>query len=259
MIKVNHLVYSYQEKKVLNDISVVFPDSGFIVILGKSGSGKTTFLSLLCHVLPLQEGTIEGNERDRISYVFQSPLLLNYMDVKENISFPLLLRNEIDVDKKVEEALSNVGLEGYEKREVTTLSGGEKMRVSLARSLVLDKEVLILDEPTGQLDEKSSLSIYSILKEISKAKLVIMVSHDERNSFELADSVYELEEGRLVTISEKKEDSKYIQKGSQEKKKEKHVSFRHALHLQYKYLKSKRTRILVSSLFIVIMSGVLRI
>lgn len=252
LIKINHLSYSYQDKKVLNDISVAFPDSGFIVILGKSGSGKTTFLSLLCHTLPLKEGTIEGNDRDKFSYVFQSPLLLPYMDVKDNISFPLLLKDEIDVDRKVKEVLKQVGLEDYEKRDVTTLSGGEKMRVSLARSLILDKEILILDEPTGQLDENSSKAIYSILKEISKSKLVIMVSHDEENSFQIADRLYELEQGTLVLRTENKIESSSKLNQKQEEKKGRHIFFRKALSLQFQYLKSKRKRILISSLFLIL-------
>ncbi len=252
LIKINHLSYSYQDKKVLNDISVSFPDSGFIVILGKSGSGKTTFLSLLTHVLPLKEGTIEGNERERFSYVFQSPLLLPYMDVKDNVSFPLVLKNEIDIDKKVKEVLKKVDLENYEKRDVTTLSGGEKMRVSLARSLILNKDVLILDEPTGQLDEKSSKAIYSILKEISKTKLVIMVSHDEKNSFIIADALYELEEGKLILRNENKKENSLKSIEKQEEKKGGHVSFKKAISLQYQYLKSKRKRILISSLFLVL-------
>lgn len=194
MIQVNHVSYSYQEKEVLKDISVSFPDNGFVVLLGKSGSGKTTFLSLLCHVLSLQKGEIKGNEREKISLVFQSSLLLPYLRVKDNVSFPLLLKNKNDIDTKVKESLMKVGLED---RDVTTLSGGEKMRVSIARALVLDKPVLILDEPTGQLDEKTSLDIYSILKEIAKDHLVLMVSHDEKNSFLLADVLYELKDGRL--------------------------------------------------------------
>lgn len=252
LIKINHLSYSYQDKKVLNDISVTFPDSGFIVILGKSGSGKTTFLSLLCHTLPLKEGTIEGNERDKISYVFQSPLLLPYMDVKANIAFPLLLKDEADVDRKVKEVLKQVNLENYEKRDVTTLSGGEKMRVSLARSLILDKDIIILDEPTGQLDENSSKAIYSILKEISKSKLVIMVSHDEENSFQIADRLYELEQGTLVLRTENKIGSRSKRNQKQEEKKGRHISFRKSLSLQFQYLKSKRKRILISSVFLVL-------
>ena len=138
MIQVNHVSYSYQEKEVLKDISVSFPDNGFVVLLGKSGSGKTTFLSLLCHVLSLQKGEIKGNEREKISLVFQSSLLLPYLRVKDNVSFPLLLKNKNDIDIKVKESLMKVGLEGFEDRDVTTLSGGEKMRVSIARALVLD-------------------------------------------------------------------------------------------------------------------------
>lgn len=251
MIQVNHVSYSYQEKEVLKDISVSFPDNGFVVLLGKSGSGKTTFLSLLCHVLSLQKGEIKGNEREKISLVFQSSLLLPYLRVKDNVSFPLLLKNKNDIDTKVKESLMKVGLEGLEDRDVTTLSGGEKMRVSIARALVLDKPVLILDEPTGQLDEKTSLDIYSILKEIAKDHLVLMVSHDEKNSFLLADVLYELKDGRLNVL--KTDDSKSDRTTDQrEKEKSKSISLRNALSLQWKYIRSKKRRVILSCLFLVL-------
>ena len=251
MIQVNHVSYSYQEKEVLKDISVSFPDNGFVVLLGKSGSGKTTFLSLLCHVLSLQKGEIKGNEREKISLVFQSSLLLPYLSVKDNVSFPLLLKNKNDIDTKVKESLMKVGLEGFEDRDVTTLSGGEKMRVSIARALVLDKPVLILDEPTGQLDEKTSLDIYSILKEIAKDHLVLMVSHDEKNSFLLADVLYELKDGRLNVL--KTDDSKSDRTTDQkEKEKSKSISLKNALSLQWKYIRSKKRRVILSCLFLVL-------
>lgn len=251
MIQVNHVSYSYQEKEVLKDISVSFPDNGFVVLLGKSGSGKTTFLSLLCHVLSLQKGEIKGNEREKISLVFQSSLLLPYLSVKDNVSFPLLLKNKNNIDTKVKESLMKVGLEGFEDRDVTTLSGGEKMRVSIARALVLDKPVLILDEPTGQLDEKTSLDIYSILKEIAKDHLVLMVSHDEKNSFLLADVLYELKDGRLNVL--KTDDSKSDRTTDQrEKEKSKSISLRNALSLQWKYIRSKKRRVILSCLFLVL-------
>ena len=251
MIQVNHVSYSYQEKEVLKDISVSFPDNGFVVLLGKSGSGKTTFLSLLCHVLSLQKGEIKGNEREKISLVFQSSLLLPYLRVKDNVSFPLLLKNKNDIDIKVKESLMKVGLEGFEDRDVTTLSGGEKMRVSIARALVLDKPILILDEPTGQLDEKTSLDIYSILKEIAKDHLVLMVSHDEKNSFLLADVLYELKDGRLNVL--KTDDSKSDRTTDQrEKEKSKSISLRNALSLQWKYIRSKKRRVILSCLFLVL-------
>ena len=251
MIQVNHVSYSYQEKEVLKDISVSFPDNGFVVLLGKSGSGKTTFLSLLCHVLSLQKGEIKGNEREKISLVFQSSLLLPYLSVKDNVSFPLLLKNKNDIDIKVKESLMKVGLEGFEDRDVTTLSGGEKMRVSIARALVLDKSVLILDEPTGQLDEKTSLDIYSILKEIAKDHLVLMVSHDEKNSFFLADVLYELKDGRLNVL--KTDDSKSDRTTDQkEKEKSQSISLRNALSLQWKYIRSKKRRVILSCLFLVL-------
>lgn len=251
MIQVNHVSYSYQEKEVLKDISVSFPDNGFVVLLGKSGSGKTTFLSLLCHVLSLQKGEIKGNEREKISLVFQSSLLLPYLSVKDNVSFPLLLKNKNDIDNKVKESLMKVGLEGFEDRDVTTLSGGEKMRVSIARALVLDKPILILDEPTGQLDEKTSLDIYSILKEIAEDHLVLMVSHDEKNAFLLADVLYELKDGRLNVL--KADDSKFFLSTDKIKhERSKSISLKNALSLQWKYISSKKRRVIISCIFLVL-------
>lgn len=251
MIQVNHVSYSYQEKEVLKDISVSFPDNGFVVLLGKSGSGKTTFLSLLCHVLSLQKGEIKGNEREKISLVFQSSLLLPYLSVKDNVSFPLLLKNKNYIDNKVKESLMKVGLEGFEDRDVTTLSGGEKMRVSIARALVLDKPILILDEPTGQLDEKTSLDIYSILKEIAEDHLVLMVSHDEKNAFLLADVLYELKDGRLNVL--KADDSKsFLSTDKIKHERSKSISLKNALSLQWKYISSKKRRVILSCIFLVL-------
>ena len=251
LIQVNHVFYSYQEKEVLKDISVSFPDNGFVVLLGKSGSGKTTFLSLLCHVLSLQKGEIRGNEREKISLVFQSSLLLPYLNVKDNVSFPLLLKNKDEIDRRVKNALIKVGLDGFEERNVPTLSGGEKMRVSIARALVLDKPILILDEPTGQLDEKTSLDIYSILKEIAKDHLVLMVSHDEKNAFALADVLYELKKGQLNVLKTNGFESVQTTNNIKHKK-SKSISLKNAMSLQLKYVKSKKGRVILSCVFLVL-------
>ncbi|MDY5971156.1 MAG: ATP-binding cassette domain-containing protein, partial [Candidatus Enterosoma sp.] len=148
------------------------------MILGRSGEGKTTFLSLLQGVLTPNKGRVEM-EDEVITQVFQSPLLIDYLNVKENILLPLSFqgKKEKEEEESVKEALSRVNLSGFEERMPKTLSGGESMRVSIARALVQKSTVLLLDEPTGQLDETNSKEIYTLLKELSKEMILIVVTH----------------------------------------------------------------------------------
>ncbi len=244
---INHVSFSYGEKEILHDISATFPEKGFVVLLGKSGSGKTTLLSLLSHTLPLKQGTITGNERESIAYVFQSPLLLDYLNVRENVLLFLKMNGKEVDGKKVDETLERLGILSLEKRDVVSLSGGEKMRVSLARALLLDTPILILDEPTGQLDGKTTEEINALLKELSKDRLLLMVTHDEKSADMLADSLYLLKDGKLIQ-----------KKGTEEKTKDERTKpqkgqgmhYQDILSLTLSFLRKKKIRILFSSLFL---------
>ena len=165
MVNISHISFSFGEKNIIDNLSYSFQRDGFYVILGRSGEGKTTFLSLLQGVLTPNKGRIEI-EDEVITQVFQSPLLIDYLNVKENILLPLTLqgKKEKEEEESVKEALSRVNLSGFEERMPKTLSGGESMRVSIARALVQKSTVLLLDEPTGQLDETNSKEIYTLLK-----------------------------------------------------------------------------------------------
>lgn len=235
-------------KSIFKNLTFDLPDTGFIVLLGKSGSGKTTLLSLLKGELLPTEGTIEGNQEE-IGMVYQSPLLLDYLTVKENILLPLILSGNEDryQEERFQDILRKVHLEGFEEKMPDTLSGGEKMRVSIARALSKENQILILDEPTGQLDEENSMEIYRLLKEIGKTKLVLLVTHDEKNGTMLADGIYYLEDGKLIP---KKQTEKKEQHQEKKEEKEGIIRMKDSLSISSKYLKKHPLRVFLSTFFL---------
>ena len=116
----------------------------------------------------------------RVSTSFQSPFLISYLSVIENVYFPLMLKGVKDKETIALDCLKRVSLEDKKERDVISLSGGEKMRVSIARALTLDSEILLFDEPTGELDDKTSLEIFKLLKQLASDHIVIIVTHDRR-------------------------------------------------------------------------------
>ena len=124
MVNISHISFSFGEKNIIDNLSYSFQRDGFYVILGRSGEGKTTFLSLLQGVLTPNKGKVEM-EDEVITQVFQSPLLIDYLNVKENILLPLTLqgKKEKEEEESVKEALSRVNLSGFEERMPKTLSG----------------------------------------------------------------------------------------------------------------------------------------
>lgn len=247
MIKISHLSFSYQEKEIFHDLNAVFPDSGFVILLGRSGSGKTTLLSLLSHQLTPTSGSIEGIEEKPVM-VFQSSLLIDYLTVEENVSLPLSLIGR-EGKEEAGKALCKRKRENRKDRYPLSLSGGEARRVSLARALVNDQKVLILDEPTGQLDEPNSLLVYKIIKELSKERLVIMVTHDEKNAEKFADILYELEKGQLKLLKGTKE----IKKVTIRKRAEKEVGalpLRKSISWNLSFLKRRKRRVFLSAFFL---------
>ena len=188
-IKVMNLSHTYQDgikrKKVLNNISCEFETGKFYAILGESGSGKTTFLSLISGLDTLEEGNIFYNEESikKIGYskyrlnnaniIFQSYNLIPYMTALENVIVPMDIMHLKIKDKK-KEALKLLNMLGIDNntadRTVLKLSGGEQQRVAIARSLVGDIEFLMADEPTGNLDEENEERIIKIFKDLLNKK-----------------------------------------------------------------------------------------
>jgi len=202
---VNKYYHSGTEKvHAVRDFSVVFPDTGLAFILGPSGSGKSTLLNLLGGLDLPDSGEIwiedidltKLSKKDRISYlnsylgfVFQEYNILKDLTLSENISLPLEIQNIRHKKRKqlVDEIIKKVGLEGLEKRKVSELSGGQKQRIAIARAVVKNPKLIIADEPTGNLDSETSTTIFKLFKELSKERLIIIVTHDEESALEYND------------------------------------------------------------------------
>ena len=202
-----------QECVAVDNISFDLPDSGLVFIVGKSGSGKTTLLSLLGNLDYLTSGEIivDGNNfnelsenelssyrNERVGFIFQDYHLIEELNIFDNIKLSLDLKGEKD-DEKIITTLKKVGLEGYENRMPKELSGGEKQRVAIARAIVKNSNIILADETTGNLDEKTTYQILDILKELSKTKLVVIVSHDKQSSYKYADRIIELKKGKIIS------------------------------------------------------------
>ena len=217
MIEVKNVTKTYFINRktkctAIDDVSLVLPDSGMVFIIGKSGSGKSTLLNLIGGLDNTTSGTIlaDGNEittfdqrlltkyrSSYIGFIFQDYHVLNSFTVLQNINLALDITNSSD-DQKVEEILKVVDLTEYKDRYPSELSGGQKQRIAVARALVKDAPVILCDEPTGNLDSKTSQQILDLLKEISKDKLVVVVSHNMVEANNYADRIIELYDGKVV-------------------------------------------------------------
>jgi len=212
------------EIHVINQISVDLPDHGLVVLFGPSGSGKTTLLNVLGG-LDRARGQIQFNDialngysmskwdkiRNRhIGYIFQNYMLLENISIYENIQLTLNMigiTDKNEINKRVEYLLEKVGLKNYKKRKAGLLSGGQQQRVAIARALAKNPEVIIADEPTGNLDSKNTVEIMNIIKTISKEKLVLLVTHERELATFYADRIIELKDGQIVSDTQNSSDS----------------------------------------------------
>ena len=202
ILETKNLYFTYpdgdQRKIILNEVNVSFDKGKFYTILGASGSGKTTFLSLIAALDKPERGEIlfngeaiekigyEKYRRDDIGIVFQSYNLIPYMNSLENVMVAMSITdNEMEKDMKAQalRILESVGIdENKAKRRINRLSGGEQQRVAIARAISTNVDVIIADEPTGNLDGKTSEMIIDIFKKLAheQNKCVIMVTHSEK-------------------------------------------------------------------------------
>jgi len=212
------------ETKALNGIDLILDDKGLTFITGKSGSGKSTLLNVLGGLDSYTSGEIiirgkstkDFKEKDWDAYrntymgfVFQEYNLLDGYNVADNIKLALELQGDKVQNEKIEQILSKVDLKGLEKRKPNELSGGQKQRVAIARALIKNPDILLCDEPTGNLDSETSKQIFDLLKSISKDKLVVIVSHDLEAANKYGDRIVSIADGKIVsdTREVKKEES----------------------------------------------------
>ncbi|MDE7296875.1 MAG: ABC transporter ATP-binding protein/permease [Clostridia bacterium] len=222
MLKLNNVSKTYiskgkQKVEALKDVNFEMQDRGLVFILGKSGSGKSTLLNILGGIDSATSGEVfvenqsfadfkqadYDNYRNRyVGFVFQEFNLLNDFDVAGNVALALKLSRETEISDKVTNALQSVGLSAdYLTRKIDELSGGEKQRVAIARAIVKDSRVILADEPTGNLDSETGESIWNILKNLSKSKLVVVVTHDRESAEKYGDRIIEISDGRIISDS----------------------------------------------------------
>lgn len=209
-LELQGIVKAFDGNNVLNGINLSLREGEFVTILGPSGCGKTTCLRIIAgletadagHVL-LNGSDISGipAEKRDVNTVFQSYALFPHMTVAENIGYGLKLKkySKAEIKKAVSEMLAVVQLEGFEKRSVTTLSGGQSQRVALARALVLKPKLLLLDEPLGALDLQLRREMQLELKRIHKEMGItyIYVTHDREEAINLSDRIVVMNHGSI--------------------------------------------------------------
>ncbi len=218
MLEVRNLTKIYKDKggteaRALDGVSVKFGETGLVFILGKSGCGKSTFLNIVGGLDTPTSGEVIVNGKSSkdfsqkdfdsyrntyVGFVFQEYNVLNEFSVEDNVALALELQSQSKTKEKVQEILKEVELDRFAKRKPNTLSGGQKQRIAIARALVKDPQIIMADEPTGALDSNTGRQVLDTLKELSKTRLVIVVSHDREFAQEYGDRIIELSDGRMI-------------------------------------------------------------
>ena len=224
MLELIDVKKSYKTKAgdtvALNGVSLKFADKGLVFITGKSGCGKTTLLNMIGGLDNLDSGDIivDGkkfseftlNDYDNyrntlVGFVFQEYNLLPEFSVKKNINIANELQGKKPHADQVEDLLNTVEIGGYENRKPAQLSGGQKQRVAIARALIKNPKIVLADEPTGALDSATGIQVMDILKELSKDKLIIIVSHEMDFAEKYADRIIKIVDGQVeedITLSD---------------------------------------------------------
>ena len=189
MYELKHIDFSYGDKLVLKDFSLSLPQKGVVCLFGSSGLGKTTVLRLIAGLEKPKNGSLEGFENKRITFIFQEDRLLPWRTAKENVA--LALGNTTEAKEKALAVLSSLGLENDADRYPDEMSGGMCRRVAAARALAPESDIILADEPFTGLDEENRRVLAAALREKAKDELVVVVTHIEDEAALLnAESVY---------------------------------------------------------------------
>ena len=214
MLSAEHVTVRFATKLALDDATLTVADGEVVAVLGGSGSGKTTLLRVIAGLQAPDAGRVVLAGRDLegvpphrrgIGLVFQDHALFPHRDVLGNVAFGLRMRSDPPerIAARAAEVLELVGLAGFERRAVGTLSGGEQQRVALARALAPEPDVLLLDEPLGSLDRRLRDRLLDDLAQLFETLRVtaVYVTHDQAEAFTLGDRVAVMREGRIVQIA----------------------------------------------------------
>ena len=241
----------------LNNVSLEFRTNEFVSILGPSGSGKTTLLNIIGGLDHYDSGDLIINNKSTknykendwnayrnncIGFIFQNYNLIGHISILENVEMGMTLSGVPNKEKRKRalDALERVGLSEHAHKKPNQLSGGQMQRVAIARALANNPDIILADEPTGALDTKTSKQVMDLIKEISKDKLVIMVTHNRELAEKYSTRIVELKDGKLTHDSNPVEKSEKNDKEFKIKKTA--MSFWTALKLSFNNIKTKKGR-----------------
>ena len=267
MLELKNIKKSYKTgsfvQKALDDVSLQFRRNEFVSILGPSGSGKTTLLNIIGGLDHYDSGDLIINNKSTknykendwnayrnncIGFIFQNYNLINHITILENVEMGMTLSGVSTKEKRrrAEEALEKVGLIEHAHKKPNQLSGGQMQRVAIARALANNPDIILADEPTGALDTKTSKQIMDLIKEISKDKLVIMVTHNKELAEKYSTRIVELKDGQLLKDSNPVKNEEKVNKEFIIKKTA--MSFWTALKLSFNNIKTKKGRTALTAL-----------
>lgn len=271
MISIQGMYKSYSSKYtgkqvVFSDFTMNLPQKGFVSILGKSGCGKTTLLNILGAIDRIDQGQVvsfkydlskfsNNNKRmdeyrkNIVGFVFQNYNLIHSISVYKNLALPLEMQGytKVEISNKINQVLQEVDMVEYKERMPYELSGGQQQRIAIARAIIKDAKVLLADEPTGNLDSTTAKEILTFLKEISKSRLVVFVTHEEEYASEYSDQLIKLQDGRIINDYSMKQVSIETQNKKASKLSIRTIFNRSLSHLKTGILKT----VLITTLFAV--------
>ena len=247
MITLKNINKSYNNTKVLKNINLTLPDKGLICILGASGSGKSTLLNIIGKIEVPDKGEVyfynknindiksETYHTNYVSFIYQNYNLIDALSVKDNLNL---------ITKNNEWIINKLGLSKIKNIKTNKISGGEKQRTAIARSILSDSLVYLADEPTGAIDTANSIKIMQILKELSKEKLVLMITHNEDLAHAYADEIIYLKDGTI----NKRKPTKECQTYKEIFKNKRKLSFKDIFKISMGYLKEQKIRSILTIL-----------
>ncbi|PNH20900.1 spermidine/putrescine ABC transporter ATP-binding protein [Lachnospiraceae bacterium] len=210
LVDLQHISKAFDGETVLDDLNLTVPENSFVTLLGPSGCGKTTTLRILGGFTRPDHGTVIFDGQDitelppnkrQLNTVFQKYALFPHMSISENIAFGLRIKGKSDryIKDKIQYALKLVNLSGFEKRDVNSLSGGQQQRIAIARAIVNEPRLLLLDEPLGALDLKLRQDMQYELIRLKKELGItfIYVTHDQEEALTMSDTIVVMNQGYI--------------------------------------------------------------
>jgi cell division transport system ATP-binding protein len=222
LVQFKNVTINQNKQTILSDVNFEVEPGEFIFLIGKTGTGKSSLIKTLYADLPLKIGTAQVSDFDlgkikqkqipflrrKLGVVFQDFKLLNDRSIFENLSFVLKAtgwKNKTEIKNRIEEVLSSLGVDGISHKYAFELSGGEQQRVAIARALLNSPELIIADEPTGNLDPQTSLEIMEVFRGLhQKGMTIIMATHDYNMIVKFPGKIFRCDDGKIYEVVQKK-------------------------------------------------------